>query len=183
MAKAPGPRRLKVYQAQFGFHDSVVAAPNQAAALAAWGIRQNLFAEGRARISEDPAAVEAALAQPEIPLRRAIGSQDPFGLEPNLPDVPDPPRRVQPSLKVVPKAKAAEPARPPADRSQVNAAEKQLTAINARRLEEEAEFQRRREALEAEETASRRRWAADRKSAEAQLDKARRAYRAEGGEI
>ncbi|WP_454762150.1 hypothetical protein [Caulobacter segnis] len=174
---------MKVYQAQFGFHDCVVAAPNQTAALAAWGIRQNLFAEGRAKVSEDPAAVEAALAHPEIPLRRAIGSKDPFSLEPNLPDVPDPPQRAKPRLKVVPKAKAPEPARPPPDRSEVDAAETQLTAINARRIEEEAEFQRRREALEAEETASRRRWAADRKTAETQLDKARRAYRAQGGEI
>lgn len=181
MAKAP--RRLKVYQAQFGFHDSVVAAPNQAAALAAWGIRQNLFAEGRAEVSDDPAAVDAALAHPEIPLRRAIGSGDPFTLEPNLPQVPDTPKRPKPVLKVVPKAKAPEPKRPPADRSEVEASERQLTAINERRIEEEAEFQRRRDALEAEETASRRRWAAERKAAEAKLDKARRAYRAQGGEI
>lgn len=180
---AKSPRRLKVYQAQFGFHDSVVAAPNQAAALAAWGIRQNLFAEGRAKVAEDPAAVDAALEHPETPLRRAIGSNDPFTLEPNLPQVPDPPKRPKPALKVVPKVEPPQPARPPPDRAEVDAAEKQLTAINARRIEEEADVQRRREALEVEETASRRRWAADRKSAEAQLEKARRAYRAEGGEI
>lgn len=182
MAKAPAPKRLKVYQAQFGFYDSVVAAPNQTAALAAWGIRQNLFAEGRAKVCDDAAAVAAALAHPDVPLRRAIGSSDPFSLEPNLPDVPDPPKRAKPSLKVVPKVKAPEPTRPPPDRSKVDAAEKALTAINARRIEEEAAFQRRREALEAEETASRQRWAADRKAAEAELDKAKRAYRAEGGE-
>jgi len=181
MAKAP--RRLKVYQAQFGFHDSVVAAPNQAAALAAWGMRQNLFAEGRAKLAEDPAAVEAALGHPETPLRRAIGSNDPFSLAPNLPRVPDPPKRPKPALKVVPKVKALEPAAAAPDRSEVDAAEKALTAINRRRLEDEADFQRRREALEAEEAASRRRWTADRKTAEARLDKARRAYRAEGGEI
>lgn len=181
MAKAP--RRLKVYQAQFGFHDSVVAAPNQAAALAAWGIRQNLFAEGRAKVAHDPSAVEAALAHPETPLRRAIGSNDPFSLEPNLPQIPDPPKRPKPALKVVAKVKAPEPARPPPDRAQVDDAEKRLTAINARRLKEEADIQGRREALEAEATASRRRWADARKTAEAQLDAARRAYRAQGGEL
>jgi hypothetical protein len=53
MAKAPG-RKLKVFQAQFGFHDSVVAAPSQTAALRAWGTRQNLFGEGQARLTEDP---------------------------------------------------------------------------------------------------------------------------------
>jgi hypothetical protein len=179
MAKAP--RRLKVYAAQFGFHDSVVAAPNQTAALAAWGIRQNLFAEGRAKTVDDPEVVAAALAHPEVPLRRAVGSSDPFSLEPGLPAVPDAPK-AKPALKLVPKAKAPEPKRPPPDRSALAAAEKRLTAINERRVEEEADFQRRRQALEGEETASRQRWSRDRKAADAELDKARRAYRAEGGE-
>jgi hypothetical protein len=37
----------KVFQAQFGFYDTVVAAPSQVAALRAWGIHQNLFAGGQ----------------------------------------------------------------------------------------------------------------------------------------
>ena len=98
MAKAaPSPgagRRLKVFQAQFGFHDSVVAAPSQAAALRAWGTRQNLFAEGQARLADDPQAVKAARAHPQTPLRRVAGSNDPFELEPtSLPSVPDRPKR------------------------------------------------------------------------------------------
>ena len=71
MAKPRQPK-LKVFQAQFGFFDSVVAAPSQAAALQAWGIHQNLFASGEAKVIEDEAAVAAALAHPETPLRRAI---------------------------------------------------------------------------------------------------------------
>src|SRR5205085_10312942 len=58
-------RKLKVFQAQIGFYDTVVAAPSQAAALRAWGIRQNLFADGLARTTDEPQAVEAALATPE----------------------------------------------------------------------------------------------------------------------
>jgi hypothetical protein len=173
--------RLKVYAAQFGFHDSVVAARSQAAALAACGTRQNLFAEGRTTVTTDPEAI-AALAHPEVPLRRAVGSADPFSLEPGLPDVPDPPRRAKPDLKVVKAAPAPKPKAPPPDRSALAAAEKALTAINARRLDEEAAMAKRRAALEAEETASRQRWIAERKSAEAALDEARRAYRAAGGE-
>ena len=73
----PG-RRLKVFQAQFGFYDTVVAAPSQAAALRAWGTRQDLFASGDARRATDEAAVAAALAHPETLLRRAVGSADPF---------------------------------------------------------------------------------------------------------
>lgn len=182
MAKAPAKRRLKVYQAQFGFHDSVVAAPNQKAAMEAWGIRQNLFAEGRATITQDPDAIAAALAHPEVPLRRAVGSTDPFSLEPGLPDVPDAPKPKKADLKLVPKAMPPKATRPPPDRSALTAAEARLTAINTRRLEEEAAFQARREALEAEETASRRRWSQARKAAEADLEKARRAFRDAGGE-
>lgn len=174
--------RLKVFAAQFGFHDSVVAAPSQAKALEAWGIRQNLFAEGRAAVADDPDAIAAALAHPGTPLRRAVGSKDPFSLEPGLPDVPAPQKPKRPDLKLVPQAAAPPPATPRPDRSALEAAEKALAAINARRIEEEAELARRREALEAEEAASRQRWIKDRKAAEADLDKARRAYRLSGGE-
>ncbi|CAN5362012.1 hypothetical protein BH10PSE4_BH10PSE4_22570 [soil metagenome] len=184
MAKAPA-RRLKVFQAQFGFHDSVVAAPSQVAALAAWGIRQNLFAEGRAKVTDDPDAVAAALAHPEIPLRRAVGSDDPFSLEPGLPQAPAGPSRPKPRLKLVAKEAAPPPApafKPPPDRSGLAAAEQRLTALNTERLAEEEELQRRRDALEADALAARQRWAKARKAAQDELDKARRDYRANGGE-
>src|SRR5438128_297977 len=85
-------RKLKVFQAQIGFYDTVVAAPSQAAALRAWGIRQNLFADGLARTTDEPQAVEAALANPETPLRRAVGSSDRFSLKGTLPQIPDLPK-------------------------------------------------------------------------------------------
>lgn len=43
--------RLKVFRAQMGFFDSVIAAPSQKAALEAWGARQDLFHEGFAAVS------------------------------------------------------------------------------------------------------------------------------------
>src|ERR1700748_1784461 len=86
-------RKLKVFQAQFGFYDTVVAAPSQAPALRAWGTRQNLFASGEARPVIDPKTVEAATAQPETVLKRPVGSKDAFVADPSgLPDVPDPPK-------------------------------------------------------------------------------------------
>lgn len=60
-------RKLKVFQAQFGFYDTVVAAPSQAAALRAWGTHQDLFASGAATVTTDEAAIAAALAHPETP--------------------------------------------------------------------------------------------------------------------
>src|ERR1700757_821297 len=93
VAKHPA-RRLKVFQTQLGFYDTVVAAPSQAAALRAWGTHQDLFASGDARLTTEPAAVEAALARPEIPLRRPIGSEGAFELEPTTPPkLPPAPKR------------------------------------------------------------------------------------------
>lgn len=71
-----------MFKAQIGFYESVVAAPSQAAALRAWGVSQNLFAEGLAQICDVEAAREAALKHPEQPLRRSIGSKGAFRLEP-----------------------------------------------------------------------------------------------------
>lgn len=124
MAK-PKARKLKVFQAQFGFYDTVVAAPSRSAALRAWGTRQNLFASGEAKLTTDEAAIAAATAHPEIPLRRAGGSADPFALEPiSLPKVPDAPTRakgkVEPKPAKTPASRA--PPKPPADRSKLDAA-------------------------------------------------------------
>jgi hypothetical protein len=174
VAKASG-RKLKVFQAQFGFHDSVVAAPSQAAALRAWGIRQDLFAEGQARITDDPQAVEAARAHPELPLRRPVGSTAPFELEPTgLPDIPDAPRRkaAKPVTALKPVAHLA-----PADRSSLDAAEAAVHALDERRKREEARL--REEVADLERKAAGRQAAhvAARKSATAAVVAARRAYR------
>jgi hypothetical protein len=56
-------RRLKVFQAQIGFFDTVVAAPSQAAALRAWGVHQDLFANGGAKAITDELALAAALSE------------------------------------------------------------------------------------------------------------------------
>jgi hypothetical protein len=183
LAKAPR-RRLKVFQAQFGFYDSVVAAPSQPAALSAWGTRQNLFAEGQARLCEDDAAVAAALAHPGEPLRRAVGSKRPFSLEPGLPDVPAAPQRKGPGRAH--DAEAAKPARvkppkPAPDRDALDAAEARLKAVNDRRVAEEADLEQRRAALDAQDAQSRKVWSKARAEAERAVDKARAAYRKAGG--
>jgi hypothetical protein len=70
--------RLKVYQAEIdGLHDWVVAAPNQRAALDALDVHQDLFAQGLAKVADDPGA-QAAYDHPLIPLRRQKGSKAPF---------------------------------------------------------------------------------------------------------
>ena len=163
---------LKVFEARLGFFDSVVAARSQAAALRAWGMHQNLFAEGQARVASDPAAVAAALAKPEVPLRRPIGSTDAFTEAPAaLPSMPDLPAGA---------SRARKSARP-ADRSRLDAAESALANLLARRKAEEADLEQRREALEAEAAAARDAFLAARDAAKAALAAARAAYRKAGG--
>lgn len=82
------PRPLKVFRAHLGFYDSIVAAPSQKAALAAWGARPVEFAHGFATVTHDAAAVRAALAHPGVVLRRPFGSSGEFKTEAELPKAP-----------------------------------------------------------------------------------------------
>ena len=166
---------MKVFRAQLGFFDTVVAAPSQAAALRAWGVHQNLFADGQARqITDDPQAIEAALAHAGVPLKRAVGSKDSFALEPvSLPRVPDPPKQA--------KAKAAAPPRPPADRSALDAAEQALRSLDDDRRAEEATFRQRQEALDADRKAAQAAYVARHAAVAQALVDARAAYRKAGG--
>jgi len=66
--------RLKVFVTSDGLTDYVVAVSSKAKALAAWGVRQDVFKEGQAHEADDPALVKAALAQPGEVLRRPTGA-------------------------------------------------------------------------------------------------------------
>jgi hypothetical protein len=174
-------RKLKVFQAPFGFYDSVVAATSQAAALRAWGTHQNLFASGEAKISTDEAAMQAALKHPETPLRRAVGSKDPFQLEPaSLPKLPDAPNL--PATSAKPKPKAVAPAKRPPDRTALDAVEAALQKLDEDQKREEADLQRRQNELDAAKTAAESAYVASRKATTAAIVKARQAYRKAGGE-
>jgi hypothetical protein len=174
-------RKLKVFKAQIGFYDTVVAAPSQAAALRAWGMHQNLFASGQASVTDDPDAVKAALAHPETPLKRAIGSKDPFGLQARPPEVPDAPRPKAPA-KPAAKVKPALPNKRPADRTALDAAEAALRKLDEARKGEEADFRRRQDELETAKAAAERAYVERRKAVTAAVVTARQAYRRAGGD-
>ena len=57
-------------------YGTIIAAPSQKSALAAWCSSQNLFKMGLAEVTEEPAAVAAAMAKPGLLLRRVSGSSD-----------------------------------------------------------------------------------------------------------
>ena len=82
-------RKLKAYQTSSGFYDVAVAAPSMKAAAEAWGSRINVFKQGFAKETRDPAIVAATLAKPGVVLRRPVGSNGPFTEHAELPkDLP-----------------------------------------------------------------------------------------------
>jgi hypothetical protein len=80
-------RKLKVFQTSLGFFDLAIAAPSMKAALEAWGADSNLFHQGAARESKDPAVIGAAMAKPGVILKRPVGSDGPFTEQAELPDL------------------------------------------------------------------------------------------------
>lgn len=69
---------LKVYVTRIGFHETIVAAQSQRAALAAWGVTRNLFAIGRAYDTRDVDLCCVALSLPGQVFARPFGSDKAF---------------------------------------------------------------------------------------------------------
>ena len=78
-------RKLKTYQTSLGFFDLAMAAPSMKAALEAWGADSNLFHQGAAKESDDPAVIAATMKKPGVVLRRPVGSDGPFSEHAELP--------------------------------------------------------------------------------------------------
>ena len=79
-------RKLKTFTTSVGFFG--LADINEAgmkAALDAWDAGRNLFKDGFAKVSDDPAVVAATTARPGVVLRRAVGSNAPFSEQAALP--------------------------------------------------------------------------------------------------
>jgi hypothetical protein len=168
--------KLKVFQAQSGFYDTVVAARSQAAALRVWGVHQDLFKGGGAGPATDPRAIEAALAHPNIPLRRALGTDDDFALVPKgLPKVPAAPKAA------VASAKKAEPAKPSANRSKLDQAQAALRALDEARKAQEASLRAEQAELAQKISEAQANYVEARGSATAVVVQARQAYRKAGG--
>lgn len=172
LVRSVGMKRLKVYQAEIdGLHQWIVAAPNKRAALDAFGVHQDLFAQGMAKVSDDAAAIKAAAAKPGEPLRRLTGSSDPF-----KPVEPGGVTAWTKAAEALPKtAKAKPPSRKTLDR-----AEAALAKFEAEAQSELDAFESQRAVIAAKEAKARARH--DRKRADfaEAVDAAREAYRAAG---
>jgi hypothetical protein len=119
------------------------------AAAEAWGSNVTAFKNGFARLTQDPAAVQAALAQPGVILKRPFGTGGAFKSDPD----PIPQPKVSPAQK----AKAAKAAQDKKNREKVEqrdraAAEKRAKEQAQEELaqieREEAELRERRQKLQ-----------------------------------
>jgi hypothetical protein len=142
--------RLKVFVTSDGLTDYVVAVSSKAKALAAWGVRQDVFKEGRAREVADPDLIAAATARPGEVLRRPAGTRGelarlkPPKLKPARPAAPAGPSKA--ALKKIADLEARLAALEPAHRTAVVALEAQKAAIDRKieRLRERQDTERER---------------------------------------
>jgi hypothetical protein len=170
-AKAKGARQPKVYWAEIdGLNEWIVAAPNRAEALAAFGVRQNLFAEGAAGEESGPDKVEAARAQPGVPLRRPKGSKAAFSAPTGASDW----------SAAAPKGSKPKP-RAKADREALGRAEARLKAVEDEHRQALTEIEEDRARLDERAAREAQRHDAAKAQAEAERDKAAEAFRQAGG--
>jgi hypothetical protein len=148
--------RLKVFVTSDGLTDYVVATSSKAKALAAWGMRQDVFKEGAAHETDDPALVKAAFARPGEVLRRPAGTRE--------------------KLAKLKPAKAARPAGPSkAQLKRIATVEKQLADLDADHDQAAAAMERARADLDAREEALHARHEARRAKLDAALGAAKAA--------
>lgn len=167
-------RKLKVFTTSAGFFDLAVSAPSMKAALEAWGAGANLFHQGFAQQTDDPAVVKATMARPGVVLRRPVGTDQRFTEEAEASEASF-------EGKVAQKPRAARPRRKPVVATATAPKRERAAAIA---FEKERE---RREHRERQEAAARRKEAARRDrdiaAATAALDKAEARHEAAVAEI
>ena len=174
MAKAP---RLSVYVTPAGFYDAVVAAPNQKAALASWGVHANLFAEGAAKSEDDPEWREKALARPGEVIRKPRGDTAALLAQPA-------PKASKTKAKAqTRKAPPSAPPPPPADRGPLTKAEAALAQARTGAERAAEQLEERRRALDDEAAEARATWETREAELEQAVAHAQRAFLAAGGKL
>jgi colicin import membrane protein len=170
------PKILKSFVTQSGFFELAIAAPSMKAAVDAWGLPANIFQQGFAQETNDPAIIASTLAQPGTVLKRAVGSKGAFKETAELPKSlpagsatrPIAPKKKAIKAKQAPKTKPTKAAEP----AQIHSFKRAQAKRDAARVKEEAQ-QERQEAAKAREEERRQR-AVDK--AQAILDLARASH-------
>ena len=164
--------RLKVFSTSNGLTESLIAVSSKAKALEAWGSRQDLFKQGLARETDDPASVELALARPGEVVTRSV-------LEAGA---------LEAALAALPKTKKdkAKPGKPEKKRGPSKEALERVAKLEAKLADHDArhrdaltELDRRRAELDDEERRLRGAYAAKRRDLDQRLSAARDALEAD----
>ncbi|MES1202124.1 MAG: hypothetical protein ABUS57_11835 [Pseudomonadota bacterium] len=163
------PGRLKVFVTRIGIKDWVVAVPSQKEALKAWDVRENLFASGAAKETNDPASITLAMKNPGIPVAAPGPTNIKIPVGGNIVSLDT--RRKTPARTPPPP-----PEKPKRDRTKLDAAELALRQHEREMKRKRAEMERRRRLFEDELAAEEAELTRTHKQLEAKRDKARRAY-------
>ena len=179
MAKAPKKperkQKLKVFRTPIGFHDALVAAPSQKAALEAWGAESNLFAQGIAEEVTDPALMEAPLADPGRVIKKVRGSADEHFAELDRAKSKKRPAKTKSGGDVVELKPKSKP-KPKPSRNDLDAAEAALEKADRKQRKKLAELDAEIQALERRRRDLQRKHEAERDKLEEKRDKARSTY-------
>lgn len=155
------PRKLKTFVTDSGFFELAVAAPSMKAALAAWGMTHNVFADGLAKQTGDAGIIEAACAMPGTVLRRPLGSKGAFTRNAKLPTVKPAklPRHKpkRPDAAAIKKAQAALEAARRSHQQTLAAIKDEIADAKARAREETASWRAEEKRLQAAIKAARNR--------------------------
>lgn len=152
-------QRLKVFRTPIGFHDAFVAAPSQKAALEAWGVDANIFAQGLAEEVTDPKLIEEPLANPGKVFKKVRGSADDHFAE--LDRAPSRKKKAAEDAKIV-ELKPRTKAKPKPSRDDLDAAEQALEKAEKKQRKELRKLDEKKEALERDRRDLQRRHEADR---------------------
>jgi colicin import membrane protein len=144
--------KLKTYVTDLGFFQLAVAAPSMKAALAAWGLTQNVFQQGLAKETKDSKIVAAAEAEAGTVLRRPVGTTGTFRKDAELPKVKaaKKPKAEKPKINKAAKAAQARLSRGlSGHQKRIDALEKARDQLDARFERENDRWGREKEKLEA----------------------------------
>ena len=182
MAKAERKQKLKVFSTPIGFHDALVAAPSQKAALEAWGAGTNLFSQGSAHVVTDPELAKVPLQHPGQVVKVLRGSKAEQLAALGKQKFPEPSKRAK--AEVLSKRSKERPPRPSG--AAVTKAETALEKLEKRQASQRERLEERRRTVEHELRDLRRRHEREREEAQEELEKARDDYdsalaRYEGG--
>lgn len=172
MAKAKRKAKLKVYSTPIGFHDALVAAPSQKAALEAWGAGTNLFSQGSAHLVTDPKLAKVPLEHPGQVVKVLRGSE---AEQLAALDRSERPARTKArKAEVLPKTGRKRPPKP--SRAALARAEAALEKLEKKQESERASLDERIKALERKRRELERRHERSRDSAKERLENERSSY-------